>query len=213
MADLPLRLPSGKSTLFLALARLLSPLNGTIRIDDVDLQAISLDFLRSRLCIIPQDPFILDGSVRENLEVDDIHRSDTELQSALSKVGLWDFISAQSTDAAATLATDISAFSLSHGQKQLFAFARALLSDTRLILMDEPTSHIDSAADASIQRLITEDFVGRTILAIVHRIDNVKHFDRVIVMQDGSIVEEGAPGELLQAPGSAFRRLVEADQL
>ncbi|PNS16291.1 ATP-dependent bile acid permease [Sphaceloma murrayae] len=195
------RTGSGKSTMTLTWFRLLDHAKGSIRIDGIDLAIIRRDILRERLTFVAEEPFLLPGNVRQNVDLSGNH-SDNDIFNALRKTMLLDVITvAGGLDAPMTTVT------LSQGQKQLFNFARALLkTDRKILILDEATSSIDQEADQVIQDLIRKDFKDHTVVAIVHRLDTILDFDNVGVMDQGRLVEYGKPSDLLAKP-SRFRDL------
>ena len=144
---------------------------------------------------------MLKGSVRYNLDPT-ITIPENEVIKALQKVGLWSTLSTRGG-----LDAGMDQVTLSHGQRQLFALARAMLKKSRVLVLDEATSSIDRGTDQLIQRLIREEFEGCTILAVAHRLDSIADFDKVAILDDGEVFEMGRPSELLADPSSAFRRL------
>ncbi|KAF2001413.1 multidrug resistance-like protein [Amniculicola lignicola CBS 123094] len=197
------RTGSGKSTLLLALFRMIEITSGRIIIDGIDISTISRQTLRSRLNAIGEDMFFLSGSIRLNLDPH-IQATDNQLRSVLEKVALWDVI-----ESAGGLDTEFSDELLSHGQRQVFCLARALLRPGNIVVMDEVTSSLDRETDALMQRVIREEFKGKTVLTIAHRVDTVLDYDGIVVLGDGKVVEVGAPSELVTREGGVFRGMVE----
>ncbi|KAJ6612168.1 P-loop containing nucleoside triphosphate hydrolase protein [Mycena sp. CBHHK59/15] len=200
------RTGSGKSTLLMALLRALHT-DGEILIDDVNILEVSRRQLRKNITIIPQDPFVLAGTIRQNVDVAG-QKPDSDIWAALESVQLKPTIMALEDNLDHELTSDGRA--LSQGQLQLLAMARALLCGSRLAIFDEPTANIDPETDRVIQNVIRSSFRDCTVFAIVHRIDNITDFDHVIVLDAGEIVERGNPGELLRMEGSTFRQLSRA---
>ncbi|GAB7353817.1 hypothetical protein MBLNU459_g4192t2 [Dothideomycetes sp. NU459] len=192
---------SGKSSLLLTLTRTLDLSSGTILIDNVDIATVPRRTLRSRLAVLPQEAITMPGSLRENL---DPLGSSTEsaLRVALRKVGLLDTIE---NDGGIDI--PMSKFSLSQGQMQLFATARALLCKSKVLMLDEVTSSVDEATEQSMMRTIFEEFGSRTVIAIAHRLESIIDFDQVIVVDGGKIVEVGVPRALLKQNESWFKSL------
>ncbi|KAH8885459.1 putative ATP-binding cassette transporter [Thozetella sp. PMI_491] len=195
------RTGSGKSSFVATLLRLLEIDAGSVFIDNLDLASMPRDTIRERLVTLPQDPLILVGSVRFNV---DPHGKaiDEAIVETLSDVGLWSALQERGG-----LDTDITSASLSKGQQQLLALARAMLDKGKILLLDEPTSNIDPETDATIQRLLKEKCADCTVLTVAHRMDTILGSDVVLVLEAGRIVEFGAPQELLQA-GGQFAALV-----
>jgi ATP-binding cassette, subfamily C (CFTR/MRP), member 1 len=182
---------------------MLDHLSGTIKIDNLDLSLIPRHHIRSRLNALSQEPFFLTGSVRQNLDPYDSATSASCI-SALEKVKLWDVIEKKGG-----LDVELSEDMLSHGQRQLFCLARAILRPGKIVVLDEATSSVDRETDRLMQRVIREEFAGRTIIAIAHRLETILDFDQVVVMDAGRIVEVGEPGRLVRERGSWFGGLVE----
>ena len=217
------RTGAGKSSLTLALFRFLEARSGTIRIDGLDISKIKLHDLRSRLAIIPQDPVLFSGDVRSNLDPFH-HYTDAELHDSLARVHLtptddesalldgasFPHETATTTNIFKDLSSPISegGLNLSQGQRQLLCLARAVIRRPKIIVLDEATSAVDMATDASIQRSIREDFADSTLLVIAHRLSTIADFDRILVLADGRVVEYGTPGELWMMEG-LFRRMCE----
>ncbi|MCJ1309562.1 hypothetical protein MMC25_003222 [Agyrium rufum] len=206
------RTGSGKSSLLLAIMRLLEIDTGTIVLDGVDLQTVPRELVRSKIIAIPQDPFILSGSVR--LNADPISTcTDDAIIAALSKVHLWDNV----LGARGGLDADLQASTLSQGQQQLFCLARAMLragvasstaiGGAKVVVLDEATSNVDGETDGVMQKVIREAFEGWTIVTVAHRLETIRDADRVVVMKGGVVVEVGKPGELLEKEGSRFGEL------
>ena len=192
---------SGKSSLLSTLLRLLDMESGSIMIDGVDLATVPREVIRSRLVAIPQDPFILSGSVRLNADPS-ATLADDLIINALSKVQLWDILNARGG-----LEADMNTQPLSQGQQQLFCLARALLrSGSRILVLDEATSSVDAETDQIVQRLIRDEFKDHTIITVAHRLDTIMDSDKVAVLEKGRLVEFESPRALLARP-SAFRAL------
>lgn len=194
---------SGKSSLLLSLLRMLDTIKGSVSFDDIDTGNVSSTTVRSRLTVIPQESIQLPGTLRFN--IDPMNRSsDEEIIGALGKVQLWSSLSDRGT----TLDTQMKDVPLSHGQLQLVSVARALLKHSNIVILDEATSSVDSRTEELIMDLLNTQFEGCTVLAVAHRLETLLSFDRIVVLEDGSVVECGAPDELL-ATDSAFKKMLE----
>ncbi|NXG44336.1 MRP7 protein, partial [Psilopogon haemacephalus] len=202
------RTGSGKSTLFLALFRMLELKTGRILLDGVDSQLVGLEELRSRLAIIPQDPFLFSGSIRENLDPQ-AKRTDTELHKVLEQCHLWDVVTQMGG-----LDSEVGerGKSLSVGQRQLLCLARALLTQAKVLCIDEATANVDQKTDQLLQKTIRQWFADKTILTIAHRLNTILDSDRVLVMQAGRVAELDSPSHLSQKDGSLFQRLLHSGQ-
>eukprot|EP01004_Peranema_trichophorum_P006811 NODE_5616_length_991_cov_50.604839_g5040_i0.p1 GENE.NODE_5616_length_991_cov_50.604839_g5040_i0~~NODE_5616_length_991_cov_50.604839_g5040_i0.p1 ORF type:complete len:312 (-),score=62.62 NODE_5616_length_991_cov_50.604839_g5040_i0:54-932(-) len=198
------RTGSGKSSLLLALFRLLFPEKGCGRIiiDSIDTSTIPLQFLRSHLAIIPQDPVMFSGTVRRNLDPLSQHSEDKiwkaiEMAQLKSAINNLDDIVSENGD------------NFSVGQRQLFCLARAILRDSMVICLDEATAAVDQETDQMIQKLLRSAFSKQTIITIAHRIGTILDYDLVVVLDNGKLVEYGSPNQLLSMDGM-FKSLVDA---
>jgi ATP-binding cassette subfamily C (CFTR/MRP) protein 1 len=199
------RTGSGKSTLVLGLMRLLEPSEGTILLDSIDITSIKLERLRGAITVIPQEPVLFTGTLRENIDPFGQHQDD-QIQRALARVHLSRLVN--SLPHGLDSSVHEGGTNLSSGQRQLLCLARALLENTRIIVMDEATAHIDAETDYAIQHALRREFQTTTVLIIAHRLGTILDSDRILVLQDGSLREFGDPLELLRQPNSALRVLV-----
>lgn len=212
------RTGSGKSSLTLALFRFIAARSGRIVIDGIDIAEVGLHALRSRLAIIPQDPVLFSGTLRANLDLFSTY-DDAALLQALRHVHLLQDSSASSESSRhprddqtvfESLSSPISegGLSLSQGQRQLVCLARAIVSRPKIMVLDEATSAVDMATDALIQRSIREQFQGSTLIVIAHRLSTIVDFDKILVMDNGRVVEFDEPKKLLQKSNGEFRRML-----
>ncbi|KAI6218012.1 Mrp-4 [Aphelenchoides fujianensis] len=199
------RTGAGKSSLTLALFRLIEPAEGAIVIDGVDIATIGLHDLRSRLTIIPQDPCLFSGSLRFNLDPFGRH-SDHELWQVLEMAHLKDF-AAGLTDGLSQEITE-GGGNLSVGQRQLLCLARALLRRSTILVLDEATASVDLATDVLIQQTIRREFARCTVLTIAHRLHTIADYDLVLVLDGGVVREFDAPARLLANPHSLYASMV-----
>ncbi|TVY88460.1 ABC transporter [Lachnellula willkommii] len=192
------RTGSGKSSLLSVLLRIIDIDSGSLTIDGLDLELIRRETIRSRLITIPQDPFILSGSLRLNADPGG-NASDESIIAALTKVGLWDILESRGG-----LDANMNTNPLSQGQLQIFCLARAMLrtGKGKVLVLDEATSSVDSETDLLMQRLVREEFSACTVLTVAHRLDTIMDSDRVIVLDAGKLVEMGSPGELMKREGA-----------
>ncbi|KAM7294635.1 multidrug resistance-associated protein 1 [Ixodes scapularis] len=198
------RTGAGKSSLVLALLRVLRSSRGSIRIDGVDINTVPLRRLRNAVTVIPQDPSLVRGSLRDNLDATGSH-NDEELWQALREAHLADFVASQRSNL--LLEVGDGGSNLSVGQRQLVCLARALIRNTKVLLLDEATSQMDGDTDRLIQATLRESFARCTILAIAHRINTVLDYDKILVMGDGRVLEYGPVRQLLADEKSLFSEM------
>ncbi|CAI9118854.1 OLC1v1020481C1 [Oldenlandia corymbosa var. corymbosa] len=199
------RTGSGKSTLIQVFFRLVEPSAGNIIIDGIDISNLGLHDLRSRFGIIPQEPVLLEGTVRSNIDPIGLY-SDDEIWKSLQRCQLKDVVAAKPEKLDASVADCGDNWSV--GQRQLLCLGRVLLKRSKILFMDEATASVDSQTDAVIQKIIHEDFADCTIITIAHRIPTVIDCDRVLVVNDGLVKEFDKPSKLLERP-SLFGALVQ----
>ncbi|XP_061583426.1 ATP-binding cassette sub-family C member 10 [Cololabis saira] len=198
------RTGSGKSSMFLALFRMVELNRGQILLDHLDISTVGLAQLRSRLAIIPQDPFLFSGSVRENLDPCG-RQTDQQLLDVLDQCHLSSVVGRMG-GLDAEVGERGKGFSA--GQRQLLCLARALLTQAKLLCIDEATASVDHQTDKLLQQTIRDKFHDKTVLTIAHRINTIMDCDRVLVMHAGKVLEFDAPAALCQSDSSVFRRLV-----
>jgi ATP-binding cassette subfamily C (CFTR/MRP) protein 1 len=199
------RTGAGKSSLMLALFRMVEPASGQILIDGVDIGRLSLRDLRSALAIIPQDPCLFSGTVKFNLDPEGT-KTDSKLWEVLDCVKLADKIRSLDGNLEAVVSENGDSFSL--GQRQLICMGRALLKESRVLLMDEATASVDIDTDRHIQELLRREFEGRSILTIAHRLNTIIDYDSIVVVDAGKVGEMGAPRTLLSDEDGLFSSLV-----
>ncbi|KAG7392329.1 hypothetical protein PHYBOEH_006432 [Phytophthora boehmeriae] len=205
------RTGSGKSSLMSVLFRVVELSSGCVRIDGVDISTITVHQLRTKLTIIPQDPMLFSGSLRMNLDPF-AEQSDDQLWDVLRKVHLADTVSGWGRGLDYEVAEK--GENLSVGQRQLLCIARALIRDSKVIVMDEATANVDQESDKLIQQTVKESFGGgdRTVLCIAHRIETIMDSDKILVLDAGEVAEYDSPSALLKLKGSIFRTLVESSK-
>lgn len=195
------RTGAGKSTLTLALFRILERAGGRILIDGVDISKIGLQDLRSRLTIIPQDPMLFSGSLRLNLDPFNKY-SDEELWDVLEVAHLKNFVSG--LDKGLEFVIQDGGENLSVGQRQLVCLGRALLRKSKILILDEATAAVDLETDELIQQTIRREFADRTVFTIAHRLNTIMDYERVMVLKDGSVAEFDSPSNLLSRRGMFY---------
>ncbi|MFZ9521699.1 MAG: ABC transporter transmembrane domain-containing protein, partial [Silvanigrellaceae bacterium] len=195
------RTGAGKSTLIQTLFRIVEPPAGSVFIDGVDITLLPLDRLRSSIAIIPQDPILFSGTFRENVDPF-AQYTDEKVLNALRRAHLEGVVA----DLPKGLSTIVQegGGNLSVGQRQQICLARALLQDTRILLLDEATANVDNQTDALIQQTIQSEFKNCTIITIAHRLHTVMNSDRIVVMQSGRIVECAPPRVLMADKSGVF---------
>jgi len=201
------RTGSGKSSLTAALFRVVEICGGTIEIDGVDTASLGLRELRRGLFIIPQDPVLFSATLRFNVDPFDEY-DDAQVTAALVDASLGAFLASLPLGLADVLSEGGS--NLSVGQRQLVCIARALLRKPRVLVLDEATASIDNETDAAIQRQIRTNFAGSTTITIAHRLHTILDSDKILVLDEGRVLEYDAPAALLARPDSHFTALVNA---
>ncbi|KAJ1857156.1 hypothetical protein GGF49_002084 [Coemansia sp. RSA 1853] len=200
------RTGAGKSSLTLALFRIIEAAGGQILIDGEDIAKYGLFDVRSKLSIIPQDPVLFAGTVRENLDPFNNY-SDQEIWQALEHAHLADVIRAK--DERLEFMVTQSGENFSVGQRQLICLARALLKRAKVLVLDEATAAIDNATDTIIQESIRNEFKDCTVLTIAHRLNTIIDSDMILVVDGGRLAEYDTPQNLLENENSLFAKLVE----
>ncbi|XP_011176315.1 multidrug resistance-associated protein 7 [Solenopsis invicta] len=197
------RTGAGKSSLLASLFRLTEISSGSISIDNVNIQTLSLKALRSRLAIIPQNPFLFSGTIRENVDPLDQY-TDMHIYKALEKCKVHSLVYRLGGLGAIL---DEGGINLSAGQRQLFCLVRAVLHNAKIVCIDEATANVDQETDKFIQATIKSSFQSATVITIAHRIRTIMHCDRVLVMGDGEVLEFDEPNLLIQNADSYFYQL------
>ena len=190
---------AGKSTLVKLVSRFHDPVEGSVRVDGYDLRHVTQLSLRSQMGIVLQDPFLFAGTVAENIRFGRLEASDDEVIAAATAVGAHDFITRmrQGYDTP----VEEGGVMLSVGQRQLISFARALLADPRILVLDEATSSVDTQTERIIQQALARLLKGRTAFVIAHRLSTIVNADRIVVIENGQIVEQGKHADLLAQEG------------
>jgi ATP-binding cassette, subfamily B, bacterial len=194
---------AGKSTFAKLVARFYDPQHGTVSVDGHDLRGVRQRALRGQLGIVPQEGFLFSGSVRENIAFGRPEASLEEIESAAATVGATEFIAALPEG----IETEVGerGVQLSAGQRQLVAFARALLAEPRILILDEATSNVDVRTEKTIERGLKRLLTGRTAIVIAHRLSTIRRAGKIVVMEGGRIAEQGTHDELIEAGGPYSR--------
>ncbi|XP_078337789.1 multidrug resistance-associated protein 1-like isoform X2 [Crassostrea virginica] len=198
------RTGAGKSSLTLALFRLIEPVSGSIEIDGEKLNDLGLHDCRSKLTILPQDPVLFAGTLRMNIDPMNQY-SDVEIWNALEHAHLKSYVQSLSLGLESECGEGGSKLSL--GQKQMVCLARSLLKKTKVLILDEATASVDLETDELIQRTIRQEFQECTVLTIAHRMNTVLDYDRIIVLDNGCVMEFDTPEHLLTDHNSIFYEL------
>ncbi|KAF9562072.1 multidrug resistance-associated ABC transporter [Agrocybe pediades] len=210
------RTGSGKSSLIQALLRMVELQEGRIDIDGLDISGVPLETLRRRIAFVPQDSTLFLGTLRDNLDPQSL-RTDAELISIIQRCGLLPKEGTVDAAAEAKFSLDSTVgdegSNYSAGEKQLLALCRALVKNSRIIILDEATSSVDAETDTKLQRTIREEFASSTLICIAHRLNTIAHYDRIIVMDNGVVAEFDTVLNLFDRPDSIFRSLCDEAHL
>jgi ATP-binding cassette, subfamily C (CFTR/MRP), member 1 len=199
------RTGAGKSTLWLALCRIIERLDGCLSIDGVDISSVGLADLRDRITIIPQEPVLFKNTLRFNLDPE--HKlSDQELIKIIEKAGLEHLLKRDGNGIDFKITEK--GGNLSAGEKAVICICRAALRKNKVVLMDEATANIDVNTEETIQKLILEEFKEATVLTVAHRLNTIMHSDKILVMGEGKVVEFDTPEALKSDKSTAFYELL-----
>jgi ATP-binding cassette, subfamily B, bacterial len=190
---------AGKSTIVKLVSRFYDPVEGSVRVDGIDLREIDLGAFRRQIGIVPQEAFLFTGTLRDNIAYGRPGATDAEVEAAARAVGAHDFVAAQPAGYLSPVSER--GRSLSAGQRQLIALARARLVDPAILLLDEATSQLDLASEARVQQAMGAVAEGRTTLLVAHRLPTARRADRIVVIDRGRIVEQGTHDELVALAG------------
>jgi ATP-binding cassette subfamily B protein len=194
---------AGKSTFVKLVARFYDPTEGRVLVDGHDLRDVTAHSLRSQMGMVPQEAFLFSGTVRENITFGRPDATDAEIADAARAVGASGFIS--ELEHGYDTQVGERGVQLSAGQRQLLAFARALVADPRILILDEATSNVDVHTEGLIEEGMRRLLAGRTAIVIAHRLSTIQHAGRIVVLEHGTIVEQGTHEELLEAEGAYWR--------
>jgi ATP-binding cassette subfamily B protein len=194
---------SGKSTFVSLILRMHDPQTGQILIDGVDIRAFTQEALHAQLSLIPQDPSLFHRSLKENIRYGRIEASDAEVESAARRAHAHEFID-QIPEKYESMVGE-RGVKLSGGQRQRIAIARVILKDAPVLILDEATSSLDSITEKSIQNSLNEVMQGKTVIVVAHRLSTIANLDRILVFDEGRIIEDGRPADLIAKQGSYYR--------
>ena len=197
---------SGKSTVVNLIPRLYDVQDGRVTINGVDVRYIDLEYLRSKVGVVTQDTYLFNGSIKENLLYAKADATDEELIDACKTANIYDFILNQPEGFDTMVGNR--GLKLSGGEKQRLSLARVILKNPRILILDEATSALDSISENSIQNALEAMMQGRTSIVIAHRLSTILKADKILVVKDGVIAEQGAHEELLEL-GGVYKNLYE----
>jgi len=190
---------AGKTTMAALLLRLYDVVDGRVSVDGRDIREMSRDALSGRIALVPQEPQLFSGTVRENIRYNTADATDAQVMNAALAVGAHGFIE-EMEDGYDTELQERGA-NLSIGQRQLISFARALVADPQILILDEATANIDTETEQVIQKALSKLLRDRTAVVIAHRLSTIRNANRIVVMHQGRIVEQGNHDQLIAASG------------
>jgi len=200
---------SGKSTITMSLFRMYDHIDGSILIDGIDTKSLGVTKLRRSIGIIPQDPVVMAGSVKYNLDPYELYSAE-QLSKVVSDLELPKHWHCEQEDLLQQK-VDEGGENLSAGQKQLICIGRVLLQDKKIVVLDEATANIDAETDDKLQEVMRTFFKEKTVLSIAHRIDTIMDSDRILLLEDGKKLEFDSPQKLLADPNSSFSKFVKGE--
>jgi len=190
---------AGKSTIAKLVTRFYDPTEGLVAIDGHDLRDVTIDSLRTQLGVVPQEPFLFAGTMRDNIAFAKPEATDAEVTEAIDRVGLTGLI--DRLPEGVDTPVHERGVSLSSGERQLIALARAFLASPRVLVLDEATSSVDIGTERRIELALRTLLAGRTAFIIAHRLSTIRNADLIVVLEHGRVVEQGTHGELLDREG------------
>lgn len=196
---------AGKSTVITLIPRFYDPLSGEILIDGQNIADVTKASLRKHIAYVSQQPYLFEGTIRDNIRYGRPDASVAEIEEAARLANAHDFILAQPLGYDTPVGEN--GVTLSGGQRQRLSIARALVRNAPILLLDEATSALDTESEAAVQKALDEAMTGRTVVVIAHRLSTIRRADKIIVMQAGTIAEEGSHDELAQRPDGLYARL------
>jgi ATP-binding cassette subfamily B protein len=199
---------AGKSTIAKLVTRFYDPTEGMVAIDGHDLRDVTIDSLRTQLGVVPQEPFLFAGTMRDNIAFARPDATDAEIEEAVERVGLADLI--ERLPEGIDTPVHERGVSLSSGERQLIALARAFLAAPRVLVLDEATSNLDLKSETQVEAGLDAVLEGRTAIIVAHRLSTAMRADRIAVVDDGRIIELGSHDELVDRPGGRYAEMFEA---
>ncbi|MBV2183334.1 MAG: ABC transporter ATP-binding protein/permease [Rhizobium sp.] len=196
---------AGKSTVITLIPRFYDPLEGEILIDGQNIADVTKASLRKHLAYVSQQPYLFEGTIRDNIRYGRPEATDAEIEEAARLAHAHDFIITQPLGYDTPVGEN--GVTLSGGQRQRLSIARALVRNAPILLLDEATSALDTESEAAVQKALDEAMTGRTVVVIAHRLSTIRRADKIIVMQAGTIAEEGSHDDLAQRPDGLYARL------
>jgi ATP-binding cassette subfamily B protein/subfamily B ATP-binding cassette protein MsbA len=193
---------AGKTTMVKLLSRFHDPTEGSILVDGHDLRTVTQASLRRQMGVVLQDPFLFNGTVSENIRFGRLAATEAEVEATAQAVGAHDFI--VNLRKGYETSVEEGGVMLSVGQRQLLSFARALLANPRILILDEATSSVDTQTEQIIQKALRQLLKGRTSFVIAHRLSTITNADRIVVIHDGRVIEQGSHAELLMKQGMYY---------
>lgn len=193
---------SGKSTIVNLMSRFYDPTSGDVMLDGVNLRDIRIDDLRKNVSYVLQDTFIFAGTIMENIRFGNPHATDEDIIEAAKAIGAHSFI--EKLDNGYQTEVEEQGGILSVGERQLLSFARALLADPRILILDEATASIDTETELKIQEGLKTLLAGRTAIMIAHRLSTIRDSDNIIVLEQGNVMEQGTHDQLIDQKGIYF---------
>ena len=190
---------AGKTTILSLLMRFYDVTGGRVMLDGVDVRDMTLDSLAKQISIVPQEPYLFSGTIRENIRYNRVGATDDEVIQAAAAVGAHDFIT--NLEQGYDTPLQERGGNLSVGQRQLISFARALVADSRVLLLDEATANVDTHTEMLIQKALDELLKDRTAIVIAHRLSTIRNADQIVVLDEGLVAEVGRHHDLLAAEG------------
>ena len=190
---------AGKTTILSLLMRFYEVSGGRVTLDGIDVRDMTLESLAKQISIVPQEPYLFSGTIRENIKYNRVDATDEEVVQAAAAVGAHEFI--DKLELGYDTPLQERGGNLSVGQRQLISFARALVADSRVLLLDEATANVDTHTEMLIQQALDQLLKGRTAIVIAHRLSTIRNADQIVVLDQGQVQQVGRHQDLLAADG------------